>query len=74
MDYNHDSSQAFPVKDEEQQFNRLKAQLHEQLIGGMNCRWSAPSNPAGSARSLRRGAEELCQNHAGLSARPTANG
>jgi pilus assembly protein CpaF len=66
MDYNHNSSQAFPLNDEEQQFNCLKAQLHEQLIGGMNLSLVRTVEPGWLREELRRGAEELCQNHAGL--------
>jgi pilus assembly protein CpaF len=53
-------------KDDEEQFNRLKAELHERLVGGMNLSLVRTVDPAWLRDELRRGAEELCSNHAGL--------
>ncbi len=53
-------------KDEDQQFNRLKAALHERLVGGLNLSLVRTVDPEWLREELRRGAEELCSNHAGL--------
>lgn len=55
-----------PSKDDEEQFNRLKAELHERLVGGLNLSLVRTVDPAWLRDELRRGAEELCTNHAGL--------
>ncbi len=74
MDYNHDSSQAFPVNDEEQQFNRLKAQLHEQLIGGMNMSLVRTVEPGWLREEFAAARKNCAKTTRDSSARRTANG
>ena len=67
MDRDSQGSNTSFINDDEQQFNRLKAQLHEQLIGGMNLSLVRTVEPGWLREELRRGGgEELCQHHAGL--------
>ncbi len=54
------------AKDDDQQFNRLKAALHERLVGSLNLSLVRTVDPEWLREELRRGAEELCSNHAGL--------
>jgi pilus assembly protein CpaF len=57
----------FPAaKDDEQQFNRLKAQLHERLVGSLNLSLVRTVDPEWLREELRRGADELCSKHSGL--------
>jgi pilus assembly protein CpaF len=65
---NHDDHEArdSQLKDDEQQYNRLKQQLHERLVGGLNLSLVRTVDPAWLREELRRGADELCRNHAGL--------
>src|SRR5580700_6854914 len=52
--------------EDEQQFNRLKVELHERLVGSLNLSLVRTVDPAWLREELRRGADELCDNHAGL--------
>lgn len=58
--------QAAPSSDDEEQFNHLKAELHERLIGGLNLSLVRTVNPERLRDELRRGANELCSGHIGL--------
>jgi len=58
--------QAVLSPDDEEQFNRLKAELHERLIGGLNLSVVRTVNPERLREELRRGANELCSGHIGL--------
>ena len=55
-----------PAKEEEQQFQRIKAELHERLIGSLNLSMVRTVDPDWLREELRRGAEELCRSHAEL--------
>lgn len=52
--------------DEERQFHRLKAELHQRLIGGLNLNVARTLHPERLREELRRAAEELCSSHTGL--------
>src|ERR1700688_1737338 len=66
IDHNHHDRPLSSTKDEEEQFNRLKAQLHERLVGSLNLSLVRTVDPEWLREELRRGADELCSNHAGL--------
>jgi pilus assembly protein CpaF len=53
-------------QDDDDQFQRLKAQLHERLVGSLNLSMLRAVDPAQLRDELRRGAEELCSLHGGL--------
>ena len=50
-------------KEDEQQFNRLKLELHERLVGSLNLSLVRTVDPAWLREELRRGADELCNSH-----------
>src|ERR1044072_1765482 len=52
--------------EEEQSLLRLKAELHEKLIGSLNLSIVRTVDPDRLREELRRGAEELCSLHGGL--------
>ena len=52
--------------DDDQQFDRMKAALHERLVGSLNLSVVRTVDPEWLREELRRGAEELCSNHTGL--------
>jgi pilus assembly protein CpaF len=54
------------VKPRAPRFDELKADLHEQLIGGIDFTVLRSVAPAVLREELRRGAEKLCQSRAGL--------
>jgi len=54
------------AKEDEQQFQRIKAELHERLIGSLNFSMVRTVDPEWLREELRRGAEELCRSHAEL--------
>lgn len=60
----HNSSN-LSTRDEEQ-FQQLKAQLHERLVGSLNLSMVRTIDPERLREELRRGAEELCTLHGGL--------
>ncbi len=51
---------------EDREFNTLKAELHQKLIGGLNLSVIRTVEPERLRAELRRGAEELCNSHASL--------
>src|SRR5436190_8736916 len=61
-----EGTQTISGAEEVQQFNRLKTELHERLIGGLNLSLVRTVNPERLREELRRGADELCSNHGGL--------
>jgi pilus assembly protein CpaF len=54
------------VKPRASRFDELKAELHEQLISGIDFAVMKSVGPAVLRDELRRGAEKLCQTRAGL--------
>jgi pilus assembly protein CpaF len=61
-----DFNRSQPASDEEQQFHRLKVELHERLISGLNLSVIRTIDPERLREELRRGAEALCKSHATL--------
>jgi pilus assembly protein CpaF len=60
----------FPgARDEEERLLRLKAELHERLVGSLNLSVVRTIDPEQLRDELRRGAEELCSLHGGLLSR-----
>jgi pilus assembly protein CpaF len=53
-----------PAKQDDQQFQRLKAELHERLIGSLDLSVVRTIDPNRLREELRRGAEELCRSQA----------
>ena len=66
IDLNNRGIAAATPRDEEEQFNRLKAELHERLICGLNLSVVRTVDPDWLREELRRGADELCSSHVGL--------
>ncbi len=66
ISHNHHEPPTPLLKEDEQQFDRLKAELHERLVGGLNLSLVRTVDPNWLRDELRRGADELCSNHAGL--------
>jgi pilus assembly protein CpaF len=54
------------LKEEEQRILKLKAELHEKLVGSLNLSIVRTVDPERLREELRRGAEELCKVHGGL--------
>jgi len=55
-----------PSLPEEEQYLRLKAELHERLVASLNLSIVRTVDPERLRDELRRGAEELCSAHGGL--------
>jgi pilus assembly protein CpaF len=66
IDLNSHDRQVSIARDDEEQFNRLKAELHERLIGGLNLSLVRTVDPEWLREELRRGADELCNSHSEL--------
>jgi pilus assembly protein CpaF len=66
IDLNEHEHAAVSRRDEQEQFHRLKAELHERLIGSLNMSLVRTVDPQWLREELRRGAEELCSNHVAL--------
>lgn len=62
---NRDAGSAV-LDDEEQEFLRLKAELHERLVGGLDFSVLRTMDPEVLRAELRKGAEEVCESHGGL--------
>lgn len=54
---------------EDEQFERLKMQLHQRLVEGMNLSMVRYADPELLREELRRGAEQLCSHQVGLLSR-----
>ena len=57
------------LEEEEVRLLRLKAELHERLVGSLNLSIVRTVDPDRLREELRRGAEELCNQHGGLLSR-----
>jgi pilus assembly protein CpaF len=57
------------LEEEEARLLRLKADLHERLVGSLNLSLIRTVDPEQLRDELRRGAEELCSQHGGLLSR-----
>ena len=60
---------ASSLNEEEERLLRLKAELHERLVGSLNLSIVRTVDPEQLRDELRRGAEELCSLHGGLLSR-----
>ena len=56
-------------REEEQQYHRLKAELHERLVGGLNLSVMRTVDPERLREEVRRASEDLCTSHSSLLSR-----
>ncbi|HEX4144939.1 MAG TPA: CpaF family protein [Pirellulales bacterium] len=55
--------------EDQQQYHRLKAELHERLVGGLNISMMRTVDPERLREEVRRASEDLCISHSGLLSR-----